>query len=78
MPSPAASPARSSSRGKARCGEGRAALAGEHKRRLGILLPLQPTQRPHLIADDGMRGCRTFPRHADVQDEMVEVERLQA
>ena len=64
--------------GKARRGEGRAALAGEPERQLGILLPLQAAQRPHLVADDGMRGCRAFLRHADVQDEMVEVERLQA
>jgi hypothetical protein len=64
--------------GKAGCSEGRAALAGEHERRGWILLALQPAQRPHLVADDGMRGCRAFLRHADVQDEMVEVERLQA
>ena len=37
-------------------GEGRAALAGEDKRRGWILLPLEPTQRPKLVTDDGIRG----------------------
>ena len=34
--------------------ERRPPLAGEHERRLGILLPLQLAQGPHFIADNGM------------------------
>ena len=32
---------------------GAAALGGEHERRLGILLALQPAQRPQLVAEIG-------------------------
>ena len=39
--------------------ERRPPLAGEHERRLGILLPLQLAQGPHFIADNGM-GSRLF------------------
>ena len=56
--------------GKARWGEGRTALAGEYERRLGILLPLQPAQRPHLVADDGMRRRRAPLGPADVCGEL--------
>jgi len=56
--------------GKPRRCEGRAALGREHERRLGILLPLQPTQRPQLVADDGMRRRRAPLGPADVCGEL--------
>ena len=50
--------------------EGRAALGREHERRLGILLPLQPTQHPQFVADDGMRRRRAPLGPADVCGEL--------
>jgi len=46
--------------------ERRPPLAGEHERRLGILLPLQLAQGPHFIADNGMGGRRALLGPADV------------
>ena len=54
--------------------ERRSPLAGEHERRLGILLPLQLAQSPHFIADNGMRGRRALLRPADVQDGVGEID----
>ena len=64
--------------GKAGRGGGRAALAGEHERRLGILFALQPAQRPQLVADDGMRRRRAPLGPADVQGRSVEVDLIPA
>ena len=60
--------------GKACRGEGRASLAGEHERRLGILLPLQLAQGPHFIADNGMGRRRALLGPADVQDGVAEID----
>ena len=50
------------------CGaEWRAALRSEHKRRLGLLLTLEPPQSPQLIPDDRMCTRRSPLDPADVQ-----------
>jgi hypothetical protein len=54
--------------------ERRPALAGEHERRLGILLPLQLAQGPHFIADDGMSGRRALLGPPYVQDGVGEID----
>ena len=54
--------------------ERRPPLAGEHERRLGILLPLQLAQGPHFIADNGMGGRRALLGPADVQDGVGEID----
>jgi len=48
-------------------GERRAALAGEHERRLWLLLALEASQRPQLIAQDRMRAGSALLDPADVQ-----------
>ena len=54
--------------------ERRPPLAGEHERRLGILLPLQLAQGPHFIADNGMGGRRALLGPAYVQDGVGEID----
>ena len=54
--------------------ERRPPLAGEHERRLGILLPLQLAQGPHFIADNGMGRRRALLGPADVQDGVGEID----
>ena len=58
--------------------ERRSPLAGEHERRLGILLPLQLAQGPHFVADNGMGGRRALLGPADVQDGMGEIDLIPA
>ena len=58
--------------------ERRPPLAGEHKRRLGILLPLQLAQGPHFVAGNGMRGRRTLLGPAYVQDGVAEIDLIPA
>ena len=53
-------------------------LAGEHERRLGILLPLQLAQGPHFIADNGMGGRRALLGPTNVQDGMGEIHLIPA
>ena len=58
--------------------ERRPPLAGEHERRLGILLPLQLAQGPHFIADNGMGGRRAPLGPAYVQDGVGEIDLIPA
>ena len=53
-------------------------LTGEDERRLGILLPLQPAQRPQLVATDRMGRRRALLDPADVQVRGVEVDLIPA
>ena len=53
--------------------ERRPPLAGEHERRLGILLTLQLAQGPHLVATDGMGARHAFLGPTNVQDGMGEI-----
>ena len=59
-------------------GEGRPALAGEDERRGWILLPLQPAQRPQLVATDWMGRRRALLDPADMQGRGVEVDLIRA
>ena len=52
--------------------------AGEHERRLGILLTLQLAQGPHLVATDGMGTRHAFLGPTNVQDGMGEIHLIPA
>ena len=53
-------------------------LAGEQERRLGLLFPLQLTQGPQVIADNGMGGRRALLGPPDVQDGVGEIDLIPA
>src|SRR5277367_2000394 len=60
--------------GESRSGERCAAFAGEHERRLRLLLLCQPSESPQLIPPDGMRGWRSLLDPADCQGPGVEID----
>jgi len=64
--------------GKASGRERRATLGGEHKGRLGILLPRQATQGPHFIAADRVGARRAFLGPADGQGCGIEIDLIPA
>jgi hypothetical protein len=59
---------------KARCGERRTTFAGEHKRRLGLLLSLHPAQRSQFIAPDRMVAGRALLDPTNSQSPGVEID----
>jgi hypothetical protein len=63
---------------EARRGEGRPALAGEDKRRLRLLLPVQPPQHPQFVPEDRMGAGAALLDPADVQGGRGEVDLIPA
>ena len=61
--------------GKACRRERRPPLAGEHERRIGILLALQLAQGPQFIADNRMGGRRALLEPLNVQEGLGKIDR---
>ena len=64
--------------GEARGGERCSALRGEHKRRLGVLLALEPPQGLQFITDDRVSARGALLDPADVQGGRSEVDLIPA